>query len=408
MEKILGILKDAEGVHLAKKKVPFKTEYYQPFDEKDILTDEEPELRRYSNKFSTTLGQELFTYNVIKTLNDKQIIMRNPSLWENDPQTCIPVYNTYIEKFKDKFNSVSDSLFNLPDITINGKLNSYQAMSRYFINNKSKCHNMIKKDLRNLSKTIVTHKYSNFANHISLELPQMKVPNPYPYGTDSPLILRSAVPTEKNELNLLPFLLPDHLVLERFFSKQQVNADLIQSLMVSQQMEGFYIFRILVKKNLQILSEMENRELIRNFIQKDTSDPNYSDLEVIKAVIASMSKLPTRLSYSASYQQALKYNDIDLSNKKYLTTLMAEYFDRFIGVLYRIKPKEVDAWVTKFIAYYIENANSGSIQEKLAQSLDDFKMTIEAANINAYASSWDYQDRKHHELKLKKMNKSLQ
>lgn len=389
MEKILGILKDAEGTHMNKKNARARTGIYEPFDEKDILNKNELVLRRYGNKFSTTLGQELFTYNVIKLLNDKEIILNNPAIWENDFQTCIPIYNAYIEKFKQEFNSISGSLFTQPETTYDGQLNSYQAITKYFIDNKSKCHNMIKKDLRRLSKNIITHKYSNFLNHVSLNLPKVKIPNTFPYGTDTPLIIQAAVPVNKNELNLLPFLLPDDGVLNKFFRNQEIETNMIQSVMVAQQLEGFYIFRIMVKKHLQILNELENRELIRNFIQNDTSNTDDSDIEIIKAIIASMSKIPSRISYLSSYQSALQYHNVDTSNDKHIIKIMSEYFDRFIGILYRINPKLVDEWVTKFLAYYIEHANTDSIQRNLSQSLKDFKLMIDTASIEGGESKWN-------------------
>lgn len=388
MGKILDIIKDVENQnqkikHTRQKPSPTK-EYYHPLTGKE-QNEHDRHLKQYQNYFSTKLGHEIFMYNVVKFLNEKEIVGRNSNLWEDDPNRIVSLYQAYIQKFKVALQNYDESFFKQDSITLNQNLNMYQSMTKYFNENNAICHNMMKRDLRRLSKTLLTHEFSNFANKVEYNLPELKINN-LNERTSDPLMLKNSFPTHEHRLNSLPFIFNDMSVIKKFL--KNVHPNLIKTLMLTQSMEGSLIFKIMIKKKLQLINELDKRDLIIDFITNDNENPDESDIDIVKSLIALKSGIPYRLilskDHSNDYKRSLRYMDLNFNNNNVLIENLADQFDKYIGILYRINPKFVDTWATELIDYYIENVENDTIPKLLNNAIDEMRIKINAIEFESY------------------------
>lgn len=374
MQKILYILEEAEDNHVKPKRV-----YH------DITRPiSQSEAERYQNRFATLLGQEIFGYNVIRILNDKQLIQRNAEFYDPYPQAVMPLYHLYIEQFKSLLMRY-DSPLKQPT------LNIYQSLAHLFIEQDAQCYRRIRKDLRNMSKQIVKHRYSNYANKVKLGIPHIAVPNYRPYETVNPLVLDAPLANNGNELNILPFILNDRSTIESVFGRLQVQVDpdMVRALMYGQALEGAAVFRIMIKKKLHLIDKLQNRELILNFLLNDNDNPEELDIDIVKAVVAASSDLHCRFGSYGHYKVAVGDKRTDFDDDAAVIKALAHHFDRYLGVRYRINPKAVDEWIVTLINWYISHANKDDvIPTTLATSIRHFRDFTLVISLTRQLDQW--------------------
>lgn len=383
MHRILGILEDVET---------YKTDdqdrdnyYYLPFEDSELN-----ESLRYSNKFSTNLGTDILKWNVVKYLNDKEIVARNPQFWQNDSRNTFTLYNFYWQKYRERFTErvrlENGSFLSNPELSLNGRLNLFQTLTKYFIEHDSLCYRKVKKDLRRLP--LINHKFSNYSNKFDYKLPPLKIPLVYDNEVINSLILNFQFPTSPSyQLNLLPFILSDTGVLKRWIKiikSKTLNVGMLKSLIYSSQLEGSIIFKVMIKKKMQLISEPEEHKKIKGFIE----DSEEIMVDTVKCIIASKSRLPDRLIYSNDYKGALAEFEGDLNDDQVIISELTGYFDRYFGVLYRNKPKEVDQWAASFINDYIKRFDEEYLNNELHLALKHFRNCIEQVRLQKHKALW--------------------
>lgn len=364
MEKILDILHDAEEQSDSKK------------TNNKVHGIETIEDTKYLNDFTTKFGEEIFQYKVIRYLNDTEIIGNDSTIWGTIPNA----YDDYIAEFTNEYLQMNNSFFKSNEITFNGQLNHFQSIAKYFMENDSRCLQRISREIEILAKyqralTFTKKKY-NF--------PKLSLPPPYPYDSENPLVIMKALSTKK-ELNLLPFIINDPDIINNLIIKNQVihnnevtPVEMIQTLMEAQELEGSKLFTIMVKKCLYSSNQLNNQKLIDELLNNES----------IKSIVASESRIPSRLFSYNNYRLALsKSSVINIDDDLKILELLKSQFNRFYGLFYRISAFEAEKWMSKLVNFYAD----GSPIDTLKLSNDSivyFKQFISNVEMDVSKSKW--------------------
>lgn len=330
MEKILDILHDAEEQSSSSKEPKVAVHGVEALDDS-----------KYMNEFATRLGEEILEYKVIRHLNDKEVIANNSSIWGNIPS----VYGEYVKDFISAYVQMNSSFFKSNEITFNGRLNYFQSITKYFIENDSRCLQRISREIEILER----HEPPRSYEKKTYNFPRISLPPPYPYDSNNPLVIMKAFSTKK-ELNLLPFIINDADVIENLIVRNQnVNkneitpSEMIQSMMEAQELEGSKLFTIMIKKSLYATNQLNNQVIIDDLINNET----------MKSIIACESRIPSRLFSYNNYKIALsKSNIIHIDDDLKILELLKSQFDRFFALFYRISAFEADKWANKLVEFY--------------------------------------------------------
>lgn len=364
MEKILDILHDAEEQSDSKK------------TNNKVHGIETIEDTKYLNEFTTKFGEEIFQYKVIRYLNDIEIIGNDSTIWGTIPNA----YDDYIAEFTNEYLQMNNSFFKSNEITYNGHLNHFQSIAKYFMENDSRCLQRISREIEILAKyrralTFSKKKY-NF--------PKLSLPPPYPYDSENPLVIMKALSTKK-ELNLLPFIINDPDVINNLIIKNQVihnnevtPVEMIQSLMEAQELEGSKLFTIMVKKCLYSSNQLNNQKLIDELLNNES----------IKSIVASESRIPSRLFSYNNYRLALsKSSVINIDDDLKILELLKSQFNRFYGLFYRISAFEAEKWMSKLVNFYVDGSPIDTL--KLSNdSIAYFKQFISNVEMDVSKSKW--------------------
>lgn len=364
MEKILDILHDAEEQSDSKKTNNL------------VHSIETLEDTKYLNEFTTRFGEEIFEYKVIRYLNDSEIIGNDPTIWGTVPDA----YNDYIKEFTNEYLQMNNSFFKNNEITFNGNLNHFQSIAKYFMENDSRCLQRISREIEILAKYQRTQTFTKK----KYNFPKLSLPPPYPYDSENPLVIMKALSTKK-ELNLLPFIVNDRDVIEKLIIKNQVRnknevtpVEMILSLMEAQELEGSKLFTIMVKKCLYSTNQLNNQKLIDTLLNNES----------IKSIIASESKIPSRLFSYNNYKLALSGSSVvNIDDDLKILELLKSQFNRFFGLFYRISAFEAEKWMSKLVEFYLQGSSIDTT--KLSnESIEYFKQFMSSVEMDTSKSKW--------------------
>lgn len=365
MENILQIL------HNAEEQVDTKKKTVEAFSRDRIGSKS-----IFLNEFSSELGMDIFEYRIIRFLNEKGILHDYPEILRLFPSSYERLVVTIVNSYKD----MAQSYFKKPEITMNGELSVYQAITKSFIEEDSRCLKRLNIDIKFLLKNILQYSPKKRIYNF----PVLKIPPPKSYDTSNPLMMMKAFNVSTNRLNLLPFIVEDNHVIQKIISEHQMKGgpspdppSFIKALMKSQEIEGGMIFSILTRK-LLYKSESLNADLIINKFLNDTN---------LKAIIAHQSKIPSRLLSFRKFKAALSNSSaLSVLTDDQITNLLASHFYRFFAVFYCASPLQCEEWLMNLLVFY----NSTSLEEKtlLEESVTYFKETINDATFDTIKTGW--------------------
>ena len=134
----------------------------------------------------------------------------------------------------------------------------------------------------------------------------------------------------------------------------------------------------MVKKCLYSTNQLNNQKLIDALLNNES----------IKSIIASESKIPSRLFSYNNYKLALsRSNIINIDNDLKILELLKSQFDRFFGLFYRISAFEADKWMAKLVDFYVHGSPVDT--KKLSHSsIEYFKIFISDVEMDISKSKW--------------------
>lgn len=377
MEKILTILHDAESA--SQEEQVAVTE----------IAREVADTKSFSERFFQSLGNDVFDYKVIQVLNSLQIVNQYDVFQQVSPETTRNIYGQYLAIFKDRYLRKLD-----PDVHVLEKL------GRLFGDLPLPTLASLTAKLRKLSSSLLVDgadlpKREPFR----FDFGDILFYQPFKQATADPLVLRKGLSMTQHPLNLLATMVNDEDVLQTFLQRSQssILPLKLQNFMVAQSLEGAQAFKIVVKRYLRhsdpektIHSPFEGYHTATNSVDVD------SDIEIVKAIVASRSRLVDRLLPYRDYKFALlSMDDTQQDTNEKVVKILANIFDRFFGACYRLDARYCNDWVELLIEFYLQNAEDEKLFEKLFKDcIFSFRQAYAGLKFDDFKFKWDKRDEK--------------
>ncbi|KAF5213091.1 hypothetical protein E0198_000606 [Clavispora lusitaniae] len=370
MEKILSILHTAESTTVQNAAPEKKVA--------DTLTPEE-----FHQRFYSSLGSNVVEYQVTRMLSRLEIVNYYKVFQEVDPETTQNIFSRYASIFKDRYMWQIDP-----------SENAMTELGLQFAENPSRTLSALDSKFHHMSKSLLTN-FSELRKNDRFEFDfgPIELYQPFRSSTEDPLILRKGLSMKRHPLNLLAVMINDKKVLCEFLSRSrsEISPDLLLNFMTIQGIEGAQAFKILVKR---ILKDMDPEQTIRSPFESyhvaNVSTESDSDIEIVKAIVASRSKLMERLLPYRDYKFGLSKLDDDKqdSNEK-IVKILASLFDRYFGVCYRLDAKYCNEWVQNLVNFYLENDRNEALFEQLFKdSIINFQTNIASSKLEKMTFHW--------------------
>ncbi|QFZ25460.1 hypothetical protein EJF18_10555 [Clavispora lusitaniae] len=370
MEKILSILHTAESTTVQNAAPEKKVA--------DTLTPEE-----FHQRFYSSLGSNVVEYQVTRMLSRLEIVNYYKVFQEVDPETTQSIFSRYASIFKDRYMWQIDP-----------SENAMTELGLQFAENPSRTLSALDSKFHHMSKSLLTN-FSELRKNdrVEFDFGPVELYQPFRSSTEDPLILRKGLSMKRHPLNLLAVMINDKKVLCEFLSRSrsEISPDLLLNFMTIQGIEGAQAFKILVKR---ILKDMDPEQTIRSPFESyhvaNVSTESDSDIEIVKAIVASRSKLMERLLPYRDYKFGLSKLDDDKqdSNEK-VVKILASLFDRYFGVCYRLDAKYCNEWVQNLVNFYLENDRNEALFEQLFKdSIINFQTNIASSKLEKMTFHW--------------------
>lgn len=376
MEKILTILQDAESASQEEQVAASETK-------EDVVE------KSFSQRFFHSLGNDVFDYKVIQVLNSLQIINQYDVFQHVSPETTKNIYGQYLAIFKDRYLRKLD-----PDT------DALEKLGRQF------------GELPLPTLASLTSKLSKLSSSLLVdgaELPKREpfkfdftdilFYQPFKLATADPLVLRKGLSMGNHPLNLLATMVNDEDVVKTFLKRSQssILPLKLQNFMVAQSLEGSQAFKLVVKRSLRnsdpektIHSPFEGYHTATSSVDVD------SDIEIVKAIVASRSRLVDRLLPFRDYKFALlSMDETQQDTNEKVVKLLANIFDRFFGVCYRLDAKYCNDWAEQLIEFYLQNAENEKLFEQLFRDcIFSFRQAYAGLKFDKFKFKWDKREAK--------------
>lgn len=371
MERILGILHDAEAQQETQQKA------------RKAMLKAPPALHEYDTDFATRLGHDLFDLYVMMWVNENQMLAKNRQSQEAPDLAC----KDFIDEFARQYEGLDHSWFRKREAT-HGQLSLYQAIARYYVIGGQFFHRNLRRDVGFLGRELYRLKKVRRPQEYWLKI---KVPPPYRFHVDSPLIL-NATPgggETNNKRHIFPFWPGDRETVAAFLYESQLrlSSSMYYSLIRSQAYEGKLLFTVLVKKHLH-LTQVESRGRVIRFLDRhvDERDPE-NDIDKVKAVVASKSRVLTRLLSLDTYKASIASRTKERSDEDIIKDL-ADHFDRYLAVEYDHDRLRVEHWIPRLLAYYVDTEPLEWLK-LLQEAVKEYRTMMEEIGIEMKAKKWD-------------------
>lgn len=370
MEKILSILQTAESSH-------------GPSPAHDDAKVSPLSRAEFEKNFYSSLGSSVFDYQVTKVLGRLQIIHYYKVFREVNPETTKSIFERYTSVFKDRYiwqmNSQSNVLAGLGYLFAENPLRTLAVLDAKF---DQMCKSLLV-DFPGLKKN----------KPFKFDFRPIQFYQPFRAAIEDPLIMHKGLSMQKYPLNLLALMIDDKEVLVQFLlrSQSKILADLLHNSMAIQTIEGAQAFKILVKRILKDMDpEMTIHSPFESYHMANVSAENDSDIEIVKAIVASRSKLLERLVPYRDYKfSLLKLADEKQDNNEKIVKLLAGLFDRFFGVCYRMDAKYCNEWVGRLVQFYLANNKNEAMFERLfKESIQNFHTTVASLKLEKFTFQW--------------------
>ncbi|CCE86867.1 Piso0_005384 [Millerozyma farinosa CBS 7064] len=329
MEKVLFILNDAEKESLENKSI--------------ISSSVGQDIPYFPDSALKDFGKEIIDYQVIRVLNNYNILMDRPHVWNN----IGPIYEKYMESFRKAFmvrNRLEDENTSGNNSNNDG-LAFFRRLSSYFLRNEYKFLPNLISEIEsiavtelNLQKIKRVYKFPDFSKKASG--PPEKT---YPVVLDQKLDLG-------RETNLLAFIINDKNIISdtivEYQRKRKLEVSpvgLISSIMDSQELEGVKVFNLLAKKQLHSLRMLHDKALVSLLFNGDS----------LKCFVTSESRLLSYLSNYPSYLKAVRGSELmNLDDDMAKRRILEAQFNKFFCIFYRTSAASAEAWVRELLLYY--------------------------------------------------------
>lgn len=365
MEQILSILHNAHGT---------KT------DTKESLIDMyDSDPKEFLERNLTSLGDHVFKLKTIDILIALQLKSGIDIFKDSHPNHTKTVLHRYISAFKDQYSQDSSSP-------------SMSNVGMSFIQNPQQVNARLKNKISNTA-LIAMKDIPTVSDNSSLRLDFCRVNlyNPFRNGTVDPFALRKGLNTKKNPENLFSAMINDHKVLLGFlrYLKKRVLPIAIQNVMLSQSFYGDLALKVVVKS---VLSGKDPRAILGTpfeFYHLDIPEEG-NRIKEMKAIIASRSMILRRLDWFPPHRKSLAMlEEKKIDNDEKILTIMADMFDRFFGVCYRLDAKYCEMWVKNLIAFYVENNGDEALHDRMLQdSVTEFRTMVSKLSFNFFGARW--------------------
>lgn len=329
MEKVLFILSDAEKESLENKSI--------------ISSSVGHDIPYFPDSALKDFGKEIIDYQVIRVLNNYNILMDRPHVWNN----IIPLYAKYMESFRKAFmvrNKLEDENIS-GNSSNNDKLAFFRRLSSYFLRNEYKFLPNLISEIEsiavtelNLQKIKRVYKFPDFLKK-AIDPPEKA----YPVVLDQKIDIG-------RETNLLAFIINDKNVIsdtivdyQRRRNLEVCPVGLISSIMDSQELEGVKVFNLLAKKQLHSLRMLHDKALVSMLFNSNS----------LKCFVTSESRLLSSLSNYPNYVKAVQGSKlINLHDDTAKRRILEAQFNKFFCIFYRTSATLAESWVRKLLLYY--------------------------------------------------------
>lgn len=369
MEKILTILQDAESNKIEPQESHEDNED-SPGPKGNILQKE----------YHAFLGLKVVDYDVLRFLNDAEVVKKDQSFENIKPETCEVILKHYAENLRQALIGSKDSP-------------SLASIGDAFLQSPVKLQNQLRPRL----KAKAMQSFSDFekiqqAPKLTFDFQDINLPNPFRGREKHPMQLRKGLSLKRRPNNLLCFLLDDEKVLATFLRKlkSSLKPALILNFMKCQSLEGNAAFKILLTKHLKDPDSVFFRSNPLDSLGGVPLDHLESELTVLKAIVAHKSNILLRLNSFGIYQSSVP--DIDLKRVKTsedIVMTLARSFDRYFGACYRLDARSCDAWVAGLLKFYHDNWNRKEIFEAyFLEGINEFRDLLTRATLRSLLARW--------------------
>lgn len=363
MEKILTILRDAQSTS------PDTHLLDGPIIEKKGSFDEK--------RFHFRLGQDVIDYSILSVLNLENHILHNKVFGEVGPDITKVITQRAIANTADRLHSQEDHASFAP-----------LAMGYAFAERPS----LTISKLKGRVSKFRTPKAGENIKHVIDSLPMVKFGEPFREKTLDPLALVKNTSMKKFPLNLFLLMIDDERVMQTFIrrSRASLTPCLALNIMSVQQLEGSLAFKILVKKHLRNIDPLRVSDSPFEGFHRYPASSDDTDIEIVKAIAASRSRLVKRLESYRDYTFGLmNILPEEYSTNEAIVKWLASLFDRFFGSLYRSHTKYCDLWVKNLISFYLDNQANEELFERLFfECVRDFRKCIDKAKFDQHQFRW--------------------
>lgn len=340
MTKILGILQDAER----------------------SKADQDPAARPLElsrSEFFDLLGSAVLDYNAFRLMTTMNIVQRFRSSNLSQPSKMH-------ESLLLHAHIITENIRWNPESSIQ----SPKALGEEFLVHPRRALDVAFSRVKHsASSTLVGVDTKTMLKPPTLDIKPLRLPTPYRRGLADPFVIGKPLNMEKNSMSLLAFLPNDTEFVANFLAHMKSNlAPLyVVGAMVMHELEGASAF------NMNLLSLLKNpgSEYFRchpfdNSGRRRGFIP-FKHLDIVKAVIASRSKLLQRLWSLGSYRVCLSRTSTSNNiNNDASIHLQARMFDRYFALCYREDKVFCMEWMKRLLNFYQENAENETLLDDLA------------------------------------------
>lgn len=280
-------------------------------------------------------------------MNDKEFFLKP----EGDPTE---IYEAAKAVCASSFESNNDSFFARHDISNNHTLDKFQAVGHYFHKDKSACLRRIRKEVIMAAEEL---QFPLFSQRQMGIFSGIRLPSPNRFGTHNPYVIDKAL-NNRGKYNILSFLPNDEEFLRHFVGRYQLPdqerlpVSHLQRSMAAYELEGRLLFEFLARSTALAEAMAEKNpedfnEMVGEFLYNNES---------LKAMVAQKSKLLSRLLSLKNYRISISRSSLyALSDEGKVVEFLANHFDRFFALYYRIFAREAHAWLDRLQAHCAEN-----------------------------------------------------
>lgn len=353
MERILGILKDAET----------------------ITSKERHGLESFKARYHTSLGSEVLNYSIIRVLSEIEIVDKLEQFKDATPEETVNMFQQYVTLLTSAYKD-----------TIDTSTSSVEQIGRLFGEDPQSTLRFLRSTIWSLRRTIVKGMtMEQEKKRFQFDFPAVWFFQPFREASFDPLVLDLRLGMKNHPLNLLLVSLDDKDVWKEFLKRSQskVSLDRLQRFLIIQELEGKEAFKIAAKLYLQSVDPGRTIHSPFEGYHNDISDADTeSDIEMVKAIAAGRSQFMRRLHNYRDYKIALtKLDPSKWDTNQKIVELTSRMFDRFFGASFRNDSNTCFSWVEHFIEFYLENQqNEQYFESVFHDSMETFSQACLSAN----------------------------